>query len=487
MFESVFGSRVPRLSEGDQLRASLFEAAWAGDSKQLERLCQENAQEIHLCFPAWRKVPDELRSDRAAMQHYVQGLISIAQTFADRLGSPQLLERLTGTPQSNPLTRWKESLTAARQLMGELRYGEARALLTDLLIDMRGLEGSGADAYLPITLGCLGECYFQSGEARQALPHLEQALRLCQQTGDAEGIAAYLGNFYEAHRWLGESGPAADCALRLADALAQQGKTPLGARYRRQAEIVRAGEPLNRVVAVIDGVTQELDEVRLGEKTRVQFVFERNRITLRPAREHTRRGEELGGAGRYEEALAAFEEAAQADPFDPHSRFLQGFTLLHLGRYADAVECYRQTEKLAPGWFHCRADLWLAEQLSLGTIEPAVFQALHQLEDGRQPPAEKVRLADEVLAQRPELAPVHLLRGKNLAVLGRRDEARAAYRKGLACHGDVDVRTRILVELGVSTEDAAERTALLREALALNGNLVAAASAYLALKARPQP
>jgi hypothetical protein len=59
----------------------------------------------------------------------------------------------------------------------------------------------------------------------------------------------------------------------------------------------------------------------------------------------------------------------------------------------------------------------------------------------------------------------------------------AAYRKGLACAAEPDVKTRLLVELGVSSGDKQERLSLLREAQSLNGNLVAAATATVALKA----
>src|SRR5262249_39760098 len=154
-----------------------------------------------------------------------------------------------------------------------------------------------------ISLGCLGECYFQEREADKAVPHLEQALQLCEQSGDKEGILAYLGSLYEAHRYLGQSEVAAGYAERLAAALAEQERAAEARRYRRQAGIVRAGEPLNRVVAVVDGVRYELDEVPVVEGKGIQLVFERNRMTLRPAEELTRRGEELGSQGRHEEAL----------------------------------------------------------------------------------------------------------------------------------------------------------------------------------------
>src|SRR5262249_25336016 len=162
-------------------------------------------------------------------------------------------------------------------------YREARTLLSDLLLDTRKLQGSGADTYLPITLGLLGECWFQEREAEKALDPLEQALTLCAQHYDSEGVLAYLGNLYEAHRYLGHAGPAAVQAERLAEALAGQGRSAEAARFRRQVQIVRAGEPRNRVVAVVEGRHYELDEVTDVRGVRVQFAFERNRPTLRPA------------------------------------------------------------------------------------------------------------------------------------------------------------------------------------------------------------
>src|SRR5262249_56080 len=74
------------------------------------------------------------------------------------------------------------------------------------------------------------------------------------------------------------------------------------ARSRNGGGVVRAGGPLNGVVAVVDGRRYELDEVGAVRDGRVQFLFERNRITLRPATVLTERGEEQGSAGRYEEA-----------------------------------------------------------------------------------------------------------------------------------------------------------------------------------------
>jgi tetratricopeptide (TPR) repeat protein len=193
-------------------------------------------------------------------------------------------------------------------------------------------------------------------------------------------------------------------------------------------------------------------------------------------------GEKYGSAGKFAEALEAFSAATAADPFDPHSHYLRGLTLLNLRRYAEAVVSYRTTEHLAPGWFHCRADLWLAEQLALGEVSHEVFLALHLLEDGQETPEEKVCLAEQVLANAPGLAPLHFLRGKSLVQLGRLPDARAAYRDGLACSPERDLKTRLLVELGMQLDDPQERIVLLREAQTLAGNLIASAAATLLLR-----
>jgi predicted Zn-dependent protease len=124
----------------------------------------------------------------------------------------------------------------------------------------------------------------------------------------------------------------------------------------------------------------------------------------------------------------------------------------------------------------------MAEQLLDGRLDQADFLMLYLLEDGPNPPPEKVKLARQLLARRPGLPPAHLHLGRNLARAGRAAEAREALRAGLAADPDPDVRTRLLAELATATEDQAERVALYREAVALNGNLVAAAGAALALR-----
>ena len=180
--------------------------------------------------------------------------------------------------------------------------------------------------------------------------------------------------------------------------------------------------------------------------------------------------------------MAAFETAAAADPHDPHSRYLGAFTLLHLGRYADAADRYRQVEELAPGWYHCRAEAWLADQLACGRLDHEDLQALTLLGDGPVAPKTKLSLADKLLSRRPDLPVGHLQRAEVLAGLNRKDESRKALETGLLGDPETDVRTRLLVQLATLTEDPTRRASIYREANAVDGNLVAAATAAVALR-----
>lgn len=481
-FDRLFGKQTEPLQPGE-LRAQLFDAAASDDLRRVEKLCRAHRAAVVAEFPSWQKIPEAARNDPAALQRYGRGLVTVAQLFAERLGDTSLIERLIGPPQDNPLIRWQEQLGKAQALIEEMNYAQAISLLNALLAEVRGLQGPGVERLLPITLGRLAECHFHAGEAGEAAPLFEQALAHCEQSGDLDGIKAYLGSLYNVHRYLGRTGPAADAARRLADLLERQGDPDEARRHRRQADLVAAGEPKNRVVAVVGDRTVELDDLAAAPG-RVRFVFERDRISLRPALEWTRRGEQLGGSGDHAEALAAFEKAAAADPHDPHSRYQAAFTLLHLRRYAEAEQMYAEVERIAPGWFHCRADRWLAGRLAAGAVDHDTFLALHTLQDGDLAPAERLALAEQAARRAPQVPLLHLHRARALAQLGRAPEAVAALRDGLAADPEPDARTRLLVEFANLTQEPSERDALLREAESLAGNLVAAATARVLRRAK---
>jgi tetratricopeptide (TPR) repeat protein len=463
------------------LRERLFATVESGDIAGLEELCREHRSEIVDAFPAWQRVPEDMRTDELLLQRYATGLIAVARLFADRLGDTSLIERL-GSSDQNPLAKWDAELQAASEEMEHLRYADAGRRLEHVLDETNGLRGSGADQLRPITLGFLGECMFQQGNADAALPFYELALDAVRAIGDASGIAAYLDSLYEVNRYLGRGEIAARYANELATLMAMAGRDDEARRLHRRAVLAKAGEPKNRVLATIDdGTSLELDEVTTFGG-RIRFSFQRDRISLRRASALVEEGEQLGANGELDAALEKFREAAALDPQSAHARYQEGFTLCVLRRYDEAIEAYRTTERLAPGWFHCRADLWVAQQLAAGKIDHETFEALRELEDGPAEPAVKLALADATIAKAAHVPGLHLERGRQLARLGRPDEARSALRDGLARDPDPDIRTRLLVQLAIVTDEKAERIKLFEEAARVEGNLVAAATAKLALR-----
>jgi tetratricopeptide (TPR) repeat protein len=479
-----FTRKRPQPSSPDELRDELFAAVHAEDAKRLRELVTAQGETIKQCFPIWKKVPEALRADRERLNRYAAGLTGLARFCAEN-GDPSLLALLQGPPADNPLTRWQNVIRSAQQLIAAGRHAQAEAPLREILASTQGQSGSGPDLYRPISLGLLGQCRFHQGDADGAVPLFEEALALCRRTADLEGQIAYVNSLHETRRWLGHDREAIALAGELADLRARAGDQSGSQWARRRAQRMSAGEPLLRVVAEIDGQTLELDELPAQPpKGRVQFQFERNRMSLAGVSTLVDEGRRRGEAGDHASALAAFQAAARLDPSDPEPPYLAGLALLDLGRYADAVESYDTTEQLAPGWFHCRADRWLAAELAAGRISPDTYRAVRAIEDGPAAPEEKARLAAAALAVAPDVPVLYLLRAEALSRTGAAAAAAVVAREGLARDPDPDVRTRLLVALA-QVAAPAERHALLERAVALDGNRIAAAMARLMLRAGP--
>jgi tetratricopeptide (TPR) repeat protein len=482
VFDFLFrrARRSPLTAE--QLRDRLFNAAAAHDAAALAELCSSHEDAVLASFAGWQRVPEAFRvPDKLAW--YAPGLIAVARHFAEERGHPELLQRMIGAPGANPLIQWQRTLAEVEPMMAEHRYEEAATRLQAALESGEHLQGSGVDSYLPVTYGRLGECLLQSGDAEGARAPMERALARCEATGDVEGILTYLGNCYEIHRYRGDSVAAADSLDRRGAVLDRRGRDAEAARSRRQASIVRAGEPLCRVVVEIGDETMELSDLS-SLRGSVRFVFARNRLALRRSTDAVARGVKAAQRGELEAALGCFERARAADAFDPWPRYHAGLALMELRRYDDAAASYQATEALAPGWYYCRADRWLAERMAAGVIDHETFSLVRQLDDGELPAARVAALAEAAL-QRGELGVLYLLLGDALDKLDRDAEAAEAYRRGLAIAEEPDIRTRLLVALGLKAKDPLERTQRLHEAIDLSGNLMAAAMAAVVLTSNP--
>jgi len=486
VWDRLFRSKSQKIVDPEQLLDRLIDAHSAGNGKLLSQLCNQYQDEIANNFHTWRQVPDYVRADASALQHYAEALIAVAEIFVNDLNRPELRALLTGDEASHPQSKWETALSQASQLMDNLMYREATKSMEELIAELQESSGSGRDFHLAVAYGHLARCRFQTGEASKAAPCATAALQLCEHSGDTEGILTYTKGLYEINRYLGQGEQAADFAELHAETLEREGRHDEATEYRRKAQLSRSGEPLNRIIVQVGEEQFELEEAPKLDHGEMQFGFVRNRVTLHPCEVLTEKGKRLCEAGQFEDGLATLREAAQADVYDPDPHYQAGVTLVYLRRYAEAVASYATAEALAPGWFHCRAELWLARQLADGQVDHETFLALRDLEEDAEMDAEeKLYLAERELGRANHVPALYLHYGDSLLTNERKPEALLAYRQGLSCCNEPQVRTQLLVKLGWLSDNATEARACLDEAVTTKGDLISAAVAYLMLRDRP--
>jgi tetratricopeptide (TPR) repeat protein len=335
-----------------------------------------------------------------------------------------------------------ESIARAAALMAAGEYENALPLLD-------GARAAHA-------LAALGECQFQIGQPGAARASTESALQL---STEPDLTRELLGNLYEICRYLGDR-PAASVACRA-----------LGGRYLPLAELIRAGEPLLRAVAEVDGRRYEIDEVLTGVVGEVRLRLERNRPTLRNAERWTAQAQTLAHEGRFADALALLDRAARLDPHDPQPPYHAGHVLAHQDRPEESRERYRLVERLAPGWMLSRSALAL--------VGHPAFRPWHAAAEGDLPAHLKRQLVERELAAHPTCAHLLHLHGKLAPPVP--GGAERAYRRGLEHAEHPDLITRLCVDLAAVVASSQERERLLRRAVELNADLIAAATARIVL------
>jgi tetratricopeptide (TPR) repeat protein len=175
---------------------SLLQAAEQRDGAALLTLCEAHGEEIRQRFAQWSALPESVRSDAVAVKRHAEGLIAVARAF-ERLGDASLLKYLMRNPEESPLHQWKTDLLEAQSLVDSGKLPEAIDRLQSALSKYGQLPGTGADFYLPRTLGLLGVAHFRSGQKASARECMARAKALCEASGDTEGAAIYEGNLQQ--------------------------------------------------------------------------------------------------------------------------------------------------------------------------------------------------------------------------------------------------------------------------------------------------
>lgn len=469
-----FSRKKPPLLDPIELRDRLLAAAASGSRKKLRSECRAYRDQAAQHIDVISKLPDDIPRDNASIDQHVQRLIAVAQCLANECSTPELWNKLSGVSDDNPFVQWNRWFNELPDRMQRLEYEALIAEAQAFIKQAKTLRGSPARQQEAILCGRQGELLFHSGRVEASLEPFREALALCVECNDVEGQVAYLNNLVEAHCYV-DDGHAVSTAEQLLHVKQINGLPTEDVEQRLKR--LRNGEPLCRIVCVRNGEELELDEItKIGEGS-YQFQFRRNRLSLHKAATLTTQGNHLAIEGRYSDALEKYHEASEVDPYDPDPVYQRGMCLLELGAYAKGREAFEEVERLAPGWFRCRSDRWLADGLDRGLISNEEFLLLRALDDGGLPAAQAAQLAKGGVERFPDFAPLYLYLGKFSKT---EEEAVSAFRKGLELVDEPDLESRLLCALaGRLPVEAPERTHLVERAVGLKGSLVSIATAKL--------
>lgn len=462
-----------------ELQQQLVDIATTKSAGHLRRFCKAYQDQIATHAEAMRTLPQSVRVNEQQADKFIQGLAAAAQCLQSDLGDSRLWDVLVGKPQDNPIAQWQAFIDSVHERMAQLEHAAMIDELQPLLAEAEHLGGEGARQYEAILRGRLGELLFHSGRVQEARKPMEEALDLCTELGDQEGICIYLSNLVEVARYEDDHPRAVALAEKLLAQLRFAGDAERIKQTEMQLRLLRAGEPLCRIVCRHEGLQLELDELPTDLDGQFDFEFVRSRPTLQMATALTEHAMAMASDGEYADAHEILQQAAEIDPLDPNPPYQDGMVLMEMGFYGAAREAFERVEELAPGWFRCRSDRWLAGQLERGAWPDEVLRILRVLDDGGLQEPDAVELAKKAVEKFPEFAAFWLHLGDALRHADEK-EAEAAYREGLKHAAEPDVESRLLCALaGIMPPKSKERSKLVNRAHSLNGSRVAEAVAKL--------
>jgi tetratricopeptide (TPR) repeat protein len=208
----------------------------------------------------------------------------------------------------------------------------------------------------------LAEALANSGRASEAIPHLEQALRLRPDFPEAEN------NLGDDLRLLGrpqEAIPHLEHALRLQPAFAEAHNN-LGAALMMTGQSARGSAEFKEALRLKPGYAVArfnlgLARANAGQPDQAIGDFaEAVRLNPGYGEAELNWGIGLALAGRFPEARTHFERALELDPDSPDAQHSFGRALADAGRLDEAIAHYEQALRLAPDFAQAHRDLALA-------------------------------------------------------------------------------------------------------------------------------
>ena len=179
-------------------------------------------------------------------------------------------------------------------------------------------------------------------------------------------------------------------------------------------------------------------------------------------------GRRLGAAGKHAAALAMFDRAALLAPAWPYPPYDKAFTLLLMGKDADALAAYQEVDALAPrGFFTSKTAVWALQAEARTRFPKGTYASFLKLD---WLPASAARTAVDAFARGlPAWAPIYTKLAKHADTP---EHALALLDTGLALDCDVETRGMLALNRALVLRHLgkdADADAALRELLALPG------------------
>jgi len=220
---------------------------------------------------------------------------------------------------------------------------------------------------------------------------------------------------------------------------------------RRSAESSRAAVRSTERLGRDDPTSWRPDEIHLGHDGSTRDKHEVMANRLNAARAYYRQGNALFLAGRYAEAVVAFDQALALRPYYFEALFDRGSALRRLNRPEEALVCFNKSLALRPHDAKAlvnRANALMElghREAAIGSytkalaVQPDFIEALVNrgvLLRQVQRPADALASYDTALKLRPESAKILNNIGTALLDLGRLAEAQTSYQQALTVRPD---------------------------------------------------
>ncbi|MBI1291002.1 tetratricopeptide repeat protein [bacterium] len=146
------------------------------------------------------------------------------------------------------------------------------------------------------------------------------------------------------------------------------------------------------------------------------------------------KGRALGGAGKYDEAIAVLEQAQALAPNWPHPTYDMAFSWLLKGDMERALAHYEKVEAMVPDhfFFTNQTAVWCLRGERDGRLAPGSFLAFSMIE-WESDPAKKLDLARTIVAKCPDHSPTWLVIAQKAS---DPEERRTAMEKCLSLDAD---------------------------------------------------